>query len=163
MPEVNELRNILETGDITALFSQEELRECPRLSSSLVNLPTYLHCNEALPDEVMRALSKNKAAHRLILEHFPHSMLAKSLRGSVNDNERPLTPEIAAVEVAKKPKITKLKRKVSSLFKTKPLRPILKKPAIERDASITQDFEIERLAPSEAKVKFIVAAFVEKF
>ena len=42
MPEVEELRSLLEKGDISVLFSQEELSECPRLSSSLVNLPTYV-------------------------------------------------------------------------------------------------------------------------
>ena len=41
MPEVDELRTILESGDITGLFSSDELSECPRLSSSLVNIPTY--------------------------------------------------------------------------------------------------------------------------
>ena len=61
------------------LFSSEELGECPRLSSSLVNLPTYLHCDEPLPDEVINALSHNKAAHKLILEHFPKSILAKTI------------------------------------------------------------------------------------
>ena len=30
MPEVDELRSILKSGDITALFSQEELKENPR-------------------------------------------------------------------------------------------------------------------------------------
>ena len=46
MPEVDELRTILESGDITGLFSSDELSECPRLSSSLVNIPTY--CTHAI-------------------------------------------------------------------------------------------------------------------
>ena len=79
MPEVDELRTILESGDITGLFSSEELGECPRLSSSLVNLPTYLHCDDPLPDEVINALSHNKVAHKLILEHFPNSLLARNI------------------------------------------------------------------------------------
>merc|ERR1712223_797339 len=68
------------------LFSSEELGECPRLSSSLVNLPTYLHCDEPLPDEVINALSHNKAAHKLILEHFPKSILAKTISLEGKDN-----------------------------------------------------------------------------
>lgn len=122
MPEVDEIRTILESGDITALFSSEELRECPRLSSSLVNLPTYLHCDEPLPDEVINALSRNKAAHKLIREHFPKSLLARNL--SVEE-----VIQVKEELASEKPNnnVIKLKRKVSSLFKTKPaLRPILK-------------------------------------
>jgi hypothetical protein len=46
MPEVEELRSLLEKGDISILFSQEELGNCPRLSSSLVTLPTYVTSDE---------------------------------------------------------------------------------------------------------------------
>ena len=46
MPEVEELRSLLEKGDISVLFSQEELNDCPRLSSSLVHLPTYITSEE---------------------------------------------------------------------------------------------------------------------
>ena len=48
MPEVEELRSLLEKGDISILFSQQELNECPRLSSSLVNLPTYITSEEVV-------------------------------------------------------------------------------------------------------------------
>ena len=50
MPEVEELRSLLEKGDISVLFSQEELSDCPRLSSSLVNLPTYITAEVTNPD-----------------------------------------------------------------------------------------------------------------
>ena len=76
--------------------------------------------------QVMHALIRNKAAHTLIMQHFPNSKLAKNLRASLpslesnkqNYNEEKYEPN----------NVVKLKRKVSSLFKTKPLRPILKKP-----------------------------------
>lgn len=131
MPEVDELRTILESGDITALFSLEELRECPRLSSSLVNLPTYLHCDEPLPDEVINALSRNKAAHKLILEHFPNSLLARSISVEQEDLSRPAKDNQNSKKATVDEKKTiNLRRKVSSLFnKSKPLRPILKKPS----------------------------------
>jgi len=122
MPEVDELRTILESGDITGLFSSDELSECPRLSSSLVNIPTYLRCDEPLPDEVINALTNNKAAHKLILEHFPNSLLAKTI--SLEDNlvKQNLTPTTNSPNSTKN--VIKLKRKVSSLFKNshKPLR-----------------------------------------
>ena len=172
MPEVDELRTILESGDITALFSSEELSDCPRLSSSLVNLPTFLHHNEPLPDEVINAFSRNEAAHSLISRHFPRSTLAKNLRGSVeaaateqfrknsqghleavasenpNNNCRgsfeAVTSNEDKAEVTAssennpedKKSMVKLKRKVSSLFKSKPLRPILKKPRTCEDTEV---------------------------
>jgi MFS family permease len=132
MPEIDQLRTILESGDISELFSQDELRECPRLSSSLVNLPTYLHCDEPLPEEVMHALGRNKAAQKLIQKHFPNSYLSRSLKE--NDNKLAVHHDSAdqiqdkSLEHDHEPNVTKLKRKVSSLFKTKPLKPILKKP-----------------------------------
>ncbi len=43
---------------------QEELDECPRLSSSLVNIPTYVRKGEKLPDEVIHALSRNEEAYQ---------------------------------------------------------------------------------------------------
>jgi len=42
MPEIDELRSLLEKGDISTLFSQDEPMGCHRLSSSLVTLPTYV-------------------------------------------------------------------------------------------------------------------------
>jgi hypothetical protein len=51
MPEVEELRSLLEKGDISILFSQEELGNCPRLSSSLVTLPTYVTSDEVRQSE----------------------------------------------------------------------------------------------------------------
>ena len=149
MPEVDELRTILESGDITALFSSEELSELSqaRLSSSLVNLPTFLHCNEPLPDEVINAFSRNEAAHSLILRHFPNSIIAKNLRGCSDENDPEAEPEKAddnPEEVIKdhqaEKSMIKLKRKVSSLFKTKP-RPILKKPQNRTSSIEIEDSE----------------------
>ena len=175
MPEVDELRTILESGDITALFSSEELSDCPRLSSSLVNLPTFLHHNEPLPDEVINAFSRNEAAHSLILRHFPRSTLAKNLRGSVEAaasekakknsrgslevmTSREATVEVTASKEANteptasgednptdKKSMIKLKRKVSSLFKSNSLRPILKKPRTFEDTEVKIEIEPEVL------------------
>ena len=46
MPAVEEIRSLLERGEIATLFSRGgELEECDaaRLSSSLVNIPTYIN------------------------------------------------------------------------------------------------------------------------
>ena len=154
MPEVDELRTILESGDITALFSSEELREHPRLSSSLVDLPTFLQNDEPLPNEVIDALSHNKAAYKIILDHFPNSVIAQSLEDNRNMKS---SQDVAKIDnnnenLLKPPEqnnVIKLKRKVSSLFKTKPLRPILKKPsgnAAEQpngSATAVDDFKVQ--------------------
>ncbi len=58
------MKKLLESGDIGALFTQEELEECPRLSSSLVNIPTYVQTGERLPEEVIDALARNQDAYQ---------------------------------------------------------------------------------------------------
>ena len=67
MPDISELKAILESGNIVSLFSQEELADCPRLSSSLVNIPTYVSNGEKLPEEVINALARNKEAYQIIV------------------------------------------------------------------------------------------------
>ena len=164
MPEVDELRTILESGDITALFSSDELSELsPRLSSSLVNLPTFLHCNEPLPDEVINAFSRNEAAHSLILRHFPNSIIAKNLRGGCSGDENEIgdKPEDNPEQKSEKSMI-KLKRKVSSLFKTKPnLRPILKKPP-QRNSSIENDEDATKVDMEVTETKGVTENLIPK-
>ena len=95
-----------------------------------------MRCDEPLPDEVINALTNNKAAHKLILEHFPNSLLAKTI--SLEDNlvKQNLTPTTNSPHSTKN--VIKLKRKVSSLFKNshKPLRPILKKPKTSHEDEV---------------------------
>lgn len=134
MPEIDQLRILLESGDIGALFSQEELQDCPRLSSSLVDLPTFISQNEPLPEEVLHALSRNKAAHKLIVETYPDSLIARSLS---DNNEEPVDP----VNKEDTTTGTKLKRKVSSLFKKKPVKPILKRTVQQAQQSSQLDAE----------------------
>ena len=95
MPELDELRTILECGDITGLFSSDKLSE-----------------------------------------HFPNSLLARSI--SLEDNlvKQNLTPTTNSPNSTKN--VIKLKGKVSSLFKNshKPLRPILKKPKTSHEDEV---------------------------
>ena len=102
----------------------------------LVIVCGLVRCDEPLPDEVINALTNNKAAHKLILEHFPNSLLAKTI--SLEDNlvKQNLTPTTNSPNSTKN--VIKLKRKVSSLFKNshKPLRPILKKPKTSHEDEV---------------------------
>ena len=140
MPEIDEIKDLLEHGDIRGLFTNEELEDCPRLSSSLVNIPTYISNGDCLPKEVIHALSKNKAAYKLVVDNYPDALLPPQPDDSVDEKEETsngntLTPP----ETVDEPSTgVKLKRKVSSLFKKRPANPgpdgqpsrrsILKKP-----------------------------------
>ena len=110
--------------------------ESPLNQERLVIVCGLVRCDEPLPDEVINALTNNKAAHKLILEHFPNSLLAKTI--SLEDNlvKQNLTPTTNSPNSTKN--VIKLKRKVSSLFKNshKPLRPILKKPKTSHEDEV---------------------------
>ena len=104
----------------------------------LVIVCGLVRCDEPLPDEVINALTNNKAAHKLILEHFPNSLLAKTI--SLEDNlvKQNLTEPTTTNSPHSTKNVIKLKRKVSSLFKNshKPLRPILKKPKTSHEDEV---------------------------
>ena len=121
-----------------------------RLSSSLVNLPTYLNSDEQPPDVVIGALIRNKAAHNLILKRFPNTRLAQQLRGSIDDEAMTSTKNHKQQINENSSNVVKLKRKVSSLFKTKPLRPILKKPlSHKQNGHNIAEEETETLSPTQ--------------
>ena len=116
-----------------------------------MNLPTYLNSDEQPPDVVIGALIRNKAAHNLILKRFPNTRLAQQLRGSIDDEAMTSTNNHEQQQSNQSSSnVIKLKRKVSSLFKTKPLRPILKKPLSQKQNghNITEE-ETETLSPQQ--------------
>ena len=139
MPELTEIKDLLENGDVRALFSKEELKDyCPRLSSSLVNIPTYISNGERLPEEVILALSKNQTAYKLVVDNYPEALQfilsGDPNNASDNEEENKSNPNLLAAPEASEPTGVKLKRKVSSLFRKRPNSPmtpnrsILKKP-----------------------------------
>ena len=78
MPAVENIRKLLERGEIATLFTREELEECDaRLSSSLVNIPTYINNKERLPDEVIDVVVKNKMVYNFISENYPETLRPK--------------------------------------------------------------------------------------
>ena len=150
MPGIAEVREILETGgdlNIASLFSKEELADCPRLSSSLVNIPTYISSGEKLPEDVVAALTRNKDAFDLVMQNYPDTLLFGSCGNNRDDHDDVFTDNKVKEDdedgtndgdeggeknegnVGEEATGAKLKRKVSSLFKKKPQRSILKKPS----------------------------------
>ena len=81
MPAVEDIRKLLERGEIATLFTREELEECggdaARLSSSLVHIPTYVSNRERLPDEVIDVVAKNKMVYNFISENYPETLRPK--------------------------------------------------------------------------------------
>ena len=84
MPAVEDIRKLLERGQIATLFTREELEECgggdaaaARLSSSLVHIPTYVSNRERLPDEVIDVVAKNKMVYNFISENYPETLRPK--------------------------------------------------------------------------------------
>lgn len=78
---------------------------------------------------MIRALSRNKKACKLIAELYPDSVIAHSLSDCCIGEDK--TDDGVAANFGDA-KGTGLKRKVSSLFKKKPVRSILKKPKEEK-------------------------------
>ena len=81
MPAVEDIRRLLERGEIATLFTRDELEECggdaARLSSSLVHIPTYVSNRERLPDEVIDVVAKNKMVYNFISENYPETLRRK--------------------------------------------------------------------------------------
>eukprot|EP00095_Tigriopus_kingsejongensis_P011825 snap_masked-scaffold1818_size27096-processed-gene-0.5 protein:Tk11825 transcript:snap_masked-scaffold1818_size27096-processed-gene-0.5-mRNA-1 annotation:"PREDICTED: uncharacterized protein LOC100881530" len=126
MPPLEELKILLEHGDVNELFSHEELQECPRLYSSLIDIPTFISNGEKLPNEVISALSKNQRAYELISHNYPEVLSRsnsdeESLQGLRGHERQSSVPN-------DEPTGVKLKRKVSSLFRKTPKQSILKRP-----------------------------------
>ena len=54
-----------------------------RLSSSLLNIPTYINNKERIPDEVMDVVVKNKMVYKFISENYPETLRPKEIAEKV--------------------------------------------------------------------------------
>ena len=126
MPEIEELRQALESGDVSDLLNDKE--EEVMIASSLVHIPTYIKDPSKLPPDVLAMMLQNKQTYDFILENFPDALKdihsAESLQMKTSDKKKPQ-------EDAKntESKSVKLKRRVSSLIKGQ--KSILKKDEIK--------------------------------
>ncbi|CAG9767224.1 unnamed protein product [Ceutorhynchus assimilis] len=65
-----------EIDDVEATISLP--KKDSRYSTSLIELPTFLHEHEQVPLEVLKKLSENKKLYNIILENFPKILSCKS-------------------------------------------------------------------------------------
>lgn len=109
MPGIGEIRAVLENGDINTLLPPDESpEEDGRLSTSLLTLPTYMSSDCSFENETTTRMPTTA-----VVAQQETQLLAVKTE---SDAELP-------IEV-------KLKRKVSSLFKKRPSKSILKRPVI---------------------------------
>ena len=77
-PPINELKKILQSGDITALLSPDDSpNKCVR-SSSMLLLPTFLSRTQTLPLDVIPCLNSRANAFEIVSQMYPH-LLSSSL------------------------------------------------------------------------------------
>ena len=118
MPEIEELRQALESGDVSELLSDKE--EQVMISSSLVTIPTYIKDPAKLPPDVLAMMINNKQTYDFLLQNFPDALKdihsAENLQKNKKNQENAVdskSPNKADTES----KSVKLKRRVSSLIK----------------------------------------------
>jgi len=123
MPEIEDLRSALETGDVSMFLESDD--EEPRLASSLLTLPTYIKNSSKLPSDVVTLMATNKQTYNYILHNYPDSLIAKSISDYTAERDLDMKKDHDKSESAG----VKLARRVSSLLKGP--KSILKKA--ERD------------------------------
>ena len=127
MPEIEQLRAALQEGDVSYLINEEA--DEPMLASSLVTLPTYIKRSSQLPTEVAAMLGHNQETFRYIQDNFPDSL---TVARSVSDYRLQEDLHVEPREEKSESKGVKLKRRVSSMMRTKSI--LKKKEALEEDA-----------------------------
>jgi len=120
MPEIEELRLALESGDVSQLIYQDKTEQV--LASSLITIPTYIKDASKLPEDVLSMLVHNKKTYDYIVDNFPESLIAQSINELKEEefkgNDEKCKPEQESAGL-------KLKKRMSSILKGQ--RPILKK------------------------------------
>ena len=114
MPEIEQLRAALQEGDVSYLINEEA--DEPMLASSLVTLPTYIKRSSQLPTEVAAMLGHNQETFRYIQDNFPDSL---TVARSVSDYRLQEDLNVEPKEEKSESKGVKLKRRVSSMMRTK--------------------------------------------
>ncbi|XP_045114270.1 uncharacterized protein LOC123506341 isoform X2 [Portunus trituberculatus] len=83
LPSLDELRRLVQSGDVAALLSPEEHpAETLRGSASMVLLPTFLSRSHALPPDVIPCLSSRTNAYEVVSQMYPH-LLSHSLSSTL--------------------------------------------------------------------------------
>ena len=126
MPEIEELRIALESGDVSELLNDKE--EDVMLASSLITIPTYIKDPSKLPEDVLAMILQNKQTYDFILEKYPEALKdihsAESLHLNGTGGQKLLDKD-KNQKMETESKSVKIKRRVSSLIKGQ--KSILKK------------------------------------
>merc|ERR1719154_406805 len=86
MPEIDDLRLALESGDVSVLLHPDI--EEQKLASSLLTIPTYIKDASKIPEDVLYVLEHNKKTYNYILENYPQSLMKESINNlQPNGNE----------------------------------------------------------------------------
>lgn len=84
LPSLDELRRLVQSGDVAALLSPEEHpSETLRGSASMVLLPTFLSRSQTLPPDVLPCLSSRTNAYEVVSQMYPH-LLSHSFSGTLD-------------------------------------------------------------------------------
>lgn len=77
-PSVKELRQIVQSGDVTALLSPTDTPTKFARSSSMLLLPTFLSRTQTLPQDILSCLNSQANAFEVVSQMYPH-LLSSSL------------------------------------------------------------------------------------
>ncbi|CAL4105294.1 unnamed protein product, partial [Meganyctiphanes norvegica] len=89
IPTINELRQLVKSGDICALLSPDDIpHDSIPNSSSLILLPTYVSQSQQLPSDFLPWLSGSSKvnAYELVSQMYPH-LLSRSMSDHLINNE----------------------------------------------------------------------------
>ena len=127
MPEIEELRlQILEGGDLSLLYSEEELADNAYLTSSLCHLPTWISNAKdieganSIPEEFLNVISRNEKACNMIKINYPESLIAVSLKDSVSKQ----TIDAEGVEENDKDEDKEIVLETQPLVQLPPFKPV---------------------------------------
>lgn len=82
-PTLTELRQIVQSGDITALMSPDEPPTKSIRSSSMLLLPTFLSRTQTLPLDIIPFLNSRDNAFEIVSQMYPH-LLSSSLNDQMD-------------------------------------------------------------------------------
>lgn len=117
-PPVNELRRIVQTGDVTALLSPDESPNKRMRSSSMLLLPTFLSRTQTLPLDIIPCLNSRANAFEVVSQMYPHL-----LSSSLNDQMDLLPPLLSDTRLHQIAKANEVKNSVlTTTITTGPLQ-----------------------------------------
>ena len=82
-PPINELRKIVQSGDVSVLLSPEDSPTKFARSSSMLMLPTFISRTQTVPNDVLSCLNSRANAFEVVSKMYPH-LLSQSFREQID-------------------------------------------------------------------------------